>query len=132
MDHDQIVLGDITFTSHEVTRTYLALMIQSQNAIILHDSDGFRYVNPAGLRLFGVPELSDLRKCSLTDFICEESREAVATLLATCTSHTKSAIAAKLHNKLAQQIAVEITATAIVAGGQEIVQAVLRDVSAAS
>ena len=129
MDHDQIVLGDITFTSHEVTRTYLALMIQSQNTIILHDSDGFRYVNPAGLRLFGVPELSDLRRRALTDFICAEKREVVATLLATSSSQTRSPIEARLLNTLDQKVDVEIMVTSIVAGGQEVLQITLRDVS---
>ncbi|WDL95919.1 PAS domain-containing protein [Alicyclobacillus sp. ALC3] len=129
MDDDRIVLGDITFTSHEITRTYLTFMIQSPYAVILHDRDGFRYVNPAGLRLFGVPDLSDIRSRVLTEFICEEKREAVATLLATSSSQTRSPIEARLFNTLEQKVDVEIMATSIVVGGQEVLQVTLRDVS---
>lgn len=130
MYDDGIILGDITFTAAEVTRTYRSLVIQSPYTIILHDKDGIRFVNPAGLRMFGVPDLSHLRGRSLfTEFISEDRREAVATLFSTSSPQTLPPIDAKLHNAFDQVIDVEIWATSVTVDGQELVQATLRDIS---
>lgn len=121
----------VTRELRQSEQRYRALVETSQEAIFINDSNKVTYINPAGIRMFGVERQEEILGLSPYDFFHSDYhpviRERIGALLQK--NDQVGVINERIIRPDGLQVDVEVAATAIQMGNRRAIMVVMRDIT---
>lgn len=121
----------VTKALRQSEQRYRALVETSQEAIFINDQNRITYINPAGIKLFGVEDPSEILGKSPYDFFHPDYHEIIAERIQKLLQDNSTVRVEneKIFRPDQKLLDVEVAATAIQLGNRKAIMVVMRDIT---